>query len=135
VLAEIRGVSCHVGQEVTAAVQEAVLTGVHLGSWGQDFQPRQKLRDLVCLILDETDLPRLRLSSLEPWDLAEEFFRLWQDVRLPPLAPAAAERMRLPRRMQRKTTPEAFERLVETARNLIPGVAITTDVIVGFPGE
>ncbi len=41
--AEIRAVSCHFGQEVTTAVQEAVLTGVHLGSWGQDLQPGQKL--------------------------------------------------------------------------------------------
>ena len=62
---------------------------------------------------------------------------MWQDARL-------CRHLHLPlqsgceatlQRMQRKTTPEAFARLVETARKLIPDVAITTDVIVGFPGE
>jgi len=137
VLAEIRAVSCNFRQEVTTAVQEAVLTGVHLGSWGQDLQPGRKLGELVRLVLEETELPRLRLSSLEPWDLDEEFFGLWENARL-------CRHLHLPlqsgceatlQRMQRKTTPEAFARLVETARKLIPGVAITTDVIVGFPGE
>ncbi len=137
VLAEIRAVSCHGGQEVTTAVQEAVLTGVHLGSWGQDLQPGRKLGELLRMVLDETELPRLRLSSLEPWDLDEDFFGLWENARL-------CRHLHLPlqsgceatlQRMQRKTTPEAFAKLVETARKLIPGVAITTDVIVGFPGE
>ena len=137
VLAEIQAVSCHSGQEASAAVQEAVLTGVHLGSWGQDLQPGRKLGDLVRLVLDETELPRLRLSSLEPWDLEEEFFGLWQNARL-------CRHLHLPmqsgckatlQRMLRKTAPEAFAKLVETARKLIPGVAVTTDIIVGFPGE
>ena len=137
ILAEIQAVSCHGGQEASTAVQEAVLTGVHLGSWGQDLQPRMKLGDLVKLVLDETDLPRLRLSSLEPWDLDEAFFELWQNQRLcrhlhlPVQSGCAA----ILQRMQRKTTPETYARLVENARSLIPGLAITTDVIVGFPGE
>lgn len=120
-----------------AAVQEAVLTGVHLGSWGQDFQPGQKLGDLLRYILDETDLPRLRLSSLEPWDLDEDFFELWQEARLCrhlhlPLQSGCAATLR---RMQRKTTPESFADLLKHARQVIPGAAITTDIIVGFPGE
>ena len=52
--------------------KEIVLTGVHLGSWGQEFG--RHLRDLVQAILRETDVPRLRLSSLEPWDLDADFF-------------------------------------------------------------
>lgn len=117
--------------------QEIVLTGVHLGSWGKDLTPRLHLRDLVRTLLDETDVPRLRLSSLEPWDLDEAFFELWQNPRLCqhlhlPLQSGSAGTLR---RMARKTTPGGFARLVSAARRHIPEAAITTDVIVGFPGE
>ena len=117
--------------------QEIVLTGVHLGSWGRDFQHPKKLSDLVKLILQETDVPRLRLSSLEPWDLDEPFFDLWSNPRLArhlhlPLQSGCKDTLR---RMARKITPESFARVVATARDAIPDVAITTDVIAGFPGE
>ena len=117
--------------------QEVVLTGVHLGSWGKDFAPPQHLRHLVQTVLAATDLHRLRLSSLEPWDLDAEFFELWSDPRLCrhlhlPLQSGCAATLR---RMARKTTPESFTDLVAAARAAIPSVAITTDIIVGFPGE
>lgn len=117
--------------------QEIVLTGVHLGSWGQDLSPRLSIQHLVEQVLKKTNTPRLRLSSLEPWDLEARFFELWQDPRL-------CRQLHLPlqsgcertlRRMARKTTPQAFAELVQAARQAIPGVAITTDVITGFPGE
>ncbi|MCI0550849.1 MAG: radical SAM protein, partial [Anaerolineae bacterium] len=57
--------------------KEIVLTGVHLGSWGYDFNSH--LKELIKAILYETDTPRLRISSLEPWDLDEDFFSLWND--------------------------------------------------------
>ena len=115
--------------------KEVVLTGVHLGSWGQALNLH--LRDLVASILKETDIPRLRLSSLEPWDLDADFFALWQDARLCrhlhlPLQSGSASVLR---RMARKVTPEAYAALIESARAAIPDVAITTDVIAGFPGE
>lgn len=123
-------------QEASEA-QEVVLTGVHLGSWGQDLSPLDSLKTLVKTILNETSLPRLRLSSLEPWNLDHEFFKLWEDPRLCrhlhlPLQSGCGATLR---RMARKTTPQEFAALVSAARQLIPGVAITTDVIVGFPGE
>lgn len=127
--------------EINAAVaggaQEAVLTGVHLGSWGQDFETPAHLRQLVQAILVETDIPRLRLSSVEPWDLEPEFFALWEDPRLCrhlhlPLQSGSAGVLR---HMARKTTPQSFTALLEEARRMIPGVAITTDLIAGFPGE
>jgi threonylcarbamoyladenosine tRNA methylthiotransferase MtaB len=114
-----------------------VLTGVHLGSYGHDFGARDGLAQLVRAILSETDIERVRLSSLEPWDLSPEFFRLWQDPRLCP-------HLHLPlqsgcdatlRRMARHTRQSAFRELVEAARLSIPDVCITTDLIVGFPGE
>lgn len=120
-----------------SGAKEIVLTGVHLGSWGHDLSPSLHLRHLVGAILQETDAPRLRLSSLEPWDLDVDFFSLWEDARLCrhlhlPLQSGSATTLR---RMARKTTPEAFAALVAAARKSIPGVAITTDIIAGFPGE
>jgi threonylcarbamoyladenosine tRNA methylthiotransferase MtaB len=122
---------------IRGGAQEVVLTGVHLGSWGLDFDPPQRLSRLVQVILAETDLPRLRLSSLEPWDLDQDFFGLWADRRLCrhlhlPLQSGCGATLH---RMARKTTPEAYSRLLASARSAIPSVAITTDIMVGFPGE
>lgn len=115
--------------------KEIVLTGVHLGSWGQDFG--QHLRNLVETILHETDVKRLRLSSLEPWDLDADFFSLWNDKRLMPHLhlPLQSGSESTLRRMLRKTTPQSFRELVRAARTVLPDIAITTDIIAGFPGE
>lgn len=123
--------------------KEIVLTGVHLGSWGQDLSTSRKagsgkhLRDLIKAILRETDAPRLRLSSLEPWDLDADFFSLWEDSRLMPHLhlPLQSGCESTLRRMARKTTPQSFRELVFAARAVMPEVAITTDIIAGFPGE
>ena len=117
--------------------QEAVLTGVHLGSYGHDRGDRQGLRNLVETLLRETSLPRLRLSSLEPWDLSPDFFDLWRNPRL-------CRHLHLPlqsgcdatlKRMRRHTSQEDFRALVQAARASIADLRITSDVIVGFPGE
>ena len=118
-------------------VNEVVLSGVHLGSWGQDFERKLHLRDLIEAILRRTEIPRLRLSSLEPWNLNEQFFSLWQDNRLCqhlhiPLQSGSSSILK---RMARNTTPEKYFRIVEDARRISPEFAITTDMIVGFPGE
>ncbi len=122
---------------LAGGVKEVVLTGVNLGSWGRDLTPRASLRSLIETILVETETPRLRLSSLEPWDVDESFFNLWRDARLCrqlhlPLQSGCAETLR---RMARKTTPDAFARLVDRTRASLPQIAITTDILVGFPGE
>jgi len=117
--------------------QEVVLTGVHLGSYGHDLGEPDGLVKLVRAILNETDMPRVRLSSLEPWDLSADFFDLWSD-------PRVCRHLHLPlqsgcdatlRRMRRHTDQASFRALVQAARAKIPGVSITSDVIVGFPGE
>lgn len=136
ILADIRA-ALHAVEGDKAAAQEIVLTGVHLGSWGQDFASPAHLAGLIRAILDELPVARLRLSSLEPWDLDERFFDLWKDPRLCrhlhlPLQSGSATTLR---RMARKTTPAAFTALVSAARSAIPDLAITTDLIVGFPGE
>ena len=136
--------------------KEIVLTGVHLGSWesshsaplfnlppqGGEFSPfplrgKARMGSLIRAILDETSTPRLRLSSLEPWDLEPDLFELWRDPRL-------MRHLHLPlqsgsdtvlRRMRRNTTRDEFRALVNAARDVMPDVAITTDIIAGFPGE
>lgn len=117
-------------------VQEIVLTGVHVGGYGSDL-PDSSLYSLVQRILRETDIPRIRFASVEPWDLPEGFFALFANPRLMP-------HMHLPiqsgsdpvlRRMARRCKTGEFSRLVAQARAEIPGFNVTTDIIVGFPGE
>lgn len=117
--------------------QEAVLTGVHLGSFGYDFGDPDGLVHLVDALLQDTDMPRVRLSSLEPWDLSDGFFDMWDNPRL-------CRHLHLPlqsgcdatlKRMRRNTTQAEFRELMNSAREKIEGVRITSDVIVGFPGE
>jgi len=125
------------GNGQTLNAKEIVLTGVHLGSWGQDLPQRQTLYHLVKTILKETEVPRIRLSSIEPWDITEELLTLWENPRLCrqlhiPLQSGSAATLR---RMARKITPKRFAKIIQTTYETIPDVAITTDVITGFPGE
>ncbi len=126
---------------VREGVQEAVLTGVHLGSYGRDLAGAQAgdLRRLIDALLTETDIARLRLSSLEPWELADGFFELWQrwPHRLCPHLhlPLQTGTDALLRRMARRCTVASFRQLVTEARAAIPDLILTTDLIVGFPGE
>jgi len=124
---------------VAAGYQEVVLTGVHIGAYGRDSgrQRDESLWGLVEAILMRTSVRRLRLSSIEPWDLDPDCLRLWEDSRL-------CRHLHLPlqsgcdatlQRMGRGYTASQFAALVEAAREAIPDVALTTDVIVGFPGE
>jgi threonylcarbamoyladenosine tRNA methylthiotransferase MtaB len=122
---------------VASGCREAVLTGVNLGSYGRDLGLSNGLITLVDTVLAHTDLPRLRLSSLEPWELDAAFFQLWEDSRLcrqlhVPLQAGCDETLR---RMGRRTTTAGFASLIKAAREAVPDLAVTTDVIVGFPGE
>jgi threonylcarbamoyladenosine tRNA methylthiotransferase MtaB len=115
--------------------QEVVLTGVHIGAYGRERG--ETLADLVQEVLARTQLPRLRLSSIEPWDLSPDLLRLCQNPRL-------CRHLHLPlqsgcdatlERMNRRYTTAQFSELVQRARSEIADLAVTTDVIVGFPGE
>ena len=135
-----RDVLAEVEARVAAGYQEVVLTGVHIGAYGRDSGRQggdESLWGLVEAILMRTDVRRLRLSSIEPWDLDPDCLRLWEDPRL-------CRHLHLPlqsgcdatlQRMGRSYTADQFAALVEAARGAIPDVALTTDVIVGFPGE
>jgi threonylcarbamoyladenosine tRNA methylthiotransferase MtaB len=125
--------------------KEIVLTGVHLGAWhsflppdGGDVRKTEgSLGLLIREILSKTSVPRLRLSSLEPWDLEPNLFELWRDPRLMPHLhlPLQSGSDSVLKRMRRKTTREGFRQIVAAARAVMPDVAITTDIIAGFPGE
>ena len=134
-------VVAEVAQQVEQGVQEAVLTGVHLGSYGRDLRGREAsdLKELAAAILTHTNIVRLRLSSLEPWELAEGFFDLWTqwpDRLCPHLhLPLQAGTDRQLRAMARRCTVASFRRLLEDARTAIPDLTVTTDLIAGFPGE
>jgi len=130
VLADIRAAQA-------GGTREVVLTGVNIQAWGLDLPGKPGLGDLLGILLADTNVPRLRLSSLEPWELEEDFFEVWRNSRMCqhlhlPLQSGSAGTLK---RMVRKTTPENFRALVARARSVCPQIAITTDIITGFPGE
>ena len=133
----LKDVMRDVRSALDGGVKEIVLTGVHLGSWGKDLDEKYHLQDLMEAILKDPSVTRLRLSSLEPWGLGDAFFSLWEDKRLCPHIhlPLQSGSAAILKRMARKTTPEKFQKIVEAARAVVPEMAITTDMIVGFPGE
>jgi threonylcarbamoyladenosine tRNA methylthiotransferase MtaB len=122
---------------VAGGTHEVVLTGVNLGSWGKDSDGKADLAGLVRYLLANSGVERLRLSSIEPWDMDENFLSLWEDKRLCrhlhiPLQSGCAETLK---RMGRRITPEKYRSVIQQVRERIPEVAVTTDIIVGFAGE
>lgn len=119
-------------------VKEVVLTGTQLGNYGRDLGWRETgPRRLLEALLDGTSLPRIRLSSLQPQDITPALLRLWRDRRLCPHfhIPLQSGSDAVLRAMRRRYTAGGYLRAVEMIREHVPGVAITTDVIAGFPGE
>lgn len=119
--------------------QEVVLTGVHAGSYGREADGMADLGQLIDTILRETDIPRLRLSSLEPWTFRTDWLELW-----PTWGTRLCRHLHMSlqsgsesvlRRMRRAYRAQVFADKITAARAIIPDVAITTDIIVGFPGE
>ena len=116
-------------------IQEAVITGVHLGGYGSGLGI--DLSELISAILEQTTIPRLRLGSLEPWDIPDGFWKLFDNKRLMPHLhlPLQSGADAVLRRMARRCKTADFQQLVTEARQQLPELNITTDIIVGFPGE
>jgi threonylcarbamoyladenosine tRNA methylthiotransferase MtaB len=121
-----------------AGFKEIVLTGIHLGAYGQDLGGTTTLADAVKAVLAVDGLVRLRLGSLESVEVADELISLMQaDERL-------CRQLHLPlqagddtvlRAMNRHYTTADYLTLIESIQARVADIAITTDVIVGFPGE
>ncbi len=127
----------HVQRKVRAGYQEIVLTGIHLGDYHPEGDEKRDLGDLIDALLRETEIPRIRVSSLEPEDFRLEWLKLWDNPRM-------CRHLHLPmqsgsdtilRRMARRYNSTRYSTIVTEARRLVPGMAISTDIITGFPGE
>jgi len=116
-------------------VRESVLTGVHIGGYGSDSN--SNLQQLVETLLTETDMQRLRMGSVEPWDLPPEFFSLFENPRFMPHLhlPLQSGADSVLKRMSRRCKTVDYSQLLNDAHKAVPGINITTDIIVGFPGE
>ncbi len=128
-------------RNLSAKYREVVLSGVNLGRWGREYGfSREPLRlvHLLRRLLDETEVERLRLSSVEPMDFSDELLELMA------ASPRIAKHVHAPlqsgsdsvlRRMHRKYRPRHYRDRIMRARSLMPEAAIGAGVMVGFPGE
>jgi threonylcarbamoyladenosine tRNA methylthiotransferase MtaB len=131
VIAEIQRLSA-------AGYKEIVLSGINLGTWGRDLTPRVEFEDLLRRILDETNVARLRISSIEPLDVTQDLIALFASTS------RIAQHFHMPLQsgsdkilgaMHRWYRSEHYARRVELIRDQLPNAAIGADVIAGFPGE
>ncbi len=116
--------------------QEVVLTGTQLGTYGFAL-PSINLVSLLRRILAESTVPRIRVSSLQPQEISAKLIRLWENSRLCPHfhVPLQSGSDSVLKSMRRRYDPAGFGRSVGLIREFIPDTGITTDLIVGFPGE
>lgn len=119
-------------------IKEVVITGIHVASYGIDFNNNTRLIDLLEEIQKINGIERIRLGSLEPNIITEEFVNRLKNVTKIcdhfhlSLQSGCNETLK---RMNRKYTAEGFEKEVNLLRKTFPNVTLTTDIIVGFPGE
>ena len=121
-----------------AGFREIVLSGINLGTYGRDLSPRVEFGDLLLRILDESDVQRLRVSSIEPMDVTQDLIELFASTER--LAkhfhmPLQSGSDRILAAMHRWYRAEHYARRVELIRERLPHAAIGADVIAGFPGE
>jgi threonylcarbamoyladenosine tRNA methylthiotransferase MtaB len=126
---------------VAAGYREVVISGINLGRWGRDFEmadPAPDFKDLLRTILRETNLEKLRISSVEPMDWSEDLIALVAS------SPRIAKHAHVPlqsgsdavlRRMHRKYRPWHYREKIKKIHAAMPTAAIGADVMAGFPGE
>ena len=131
-----------VKRKVALGYKEVVLTGTKVGTYKDAVLTTSEglsadLKDLIQRILDDTGIERLRLSSLQPSEVSSKLLALWQDERLCRhfhLALQSGSQTVL-QRMKRSYSLDQYQRTMNLIKNTIPEAAITTDIMVGFPGE
>jgi threonylcarbamoyladenosine tRNA methylthiotransferase MtaB len=130
-------------RQLARKYREVVLSGINLGRWGRDFattdpKSKSRLADLIRRLLTETEIERLRLSSVEPMDFSDDLLELMAE------SPRIAKHVHAPlqsgsdtvlRRMHRKYRPRHYADRIEKARSWMPECAVGADVMTGFPGE
>lgn len=132
-------INCLIEQAAEAAryYNEIIITGIHLGTYGYDLNPKITLADLVESILKKTDIKRIRLSSLEVREIDNRLMDLLSDERICrhlhiPLQSGDEKILRL---MNRSYNLREFVKGIEAIYEAFPEIAIGTDIIAGFPGE
>lgn len=125
-------------RNLASRYREIVLSGINLGRWGRDSGIHLRLHDLVRILLDQTSVMRLRLSSVEPMDYSDELLSLMAE------SPRIARHWHAPlqsgsdsvlKRMKRRYRIRHYEQRMQKAADLLPDAAFGADVMVGFPGE
>ena len=123
---------------VARGYREVVLSGINLGRWGRDLDPRMNFAAMLRAILENTAVEKLRISSVEPMDWTNEL------IELVATSPRIAKHAHVPlqsgsdyilRRMHRRYRPWHYADRIERIRQAMPDAAIGADVMVGFPGE
>ncbi len=118
--------------------KEIVLTGICLGDFGRDLYPKKSLTDLIMAMEKIPELLRIRLSSIEAKDLSDELIDALavSDKLCPHLhIPIQSGDDKILRKMNRRVSAAYILRLVGKIKKVVPRIAITTDIMVGFPGE
>lgn len=123
---------------VKAGFKEIILTGIHLGAYGRDLPGEIDLAFLCREILQKTDIARLRLSSIEPTEISKDLLALIKEN------PRFCRHLHIPlqngddeilAKMNRPYTTEEYRAIITKIREEIPQIGITSDIMVGFPGE
>lgn len=125
-------------RELAKHYREIVLSGINLGRWGREPGFGMRLADLLRLLLEETDVERLRLSSVEPMDWSDDLLGLMADsprIAKHVHAPLQTGSDRILRLMRRRYRARHYADRILKARRMMPDAAIGADVMVGFPGE
>ena len=135
---KLENIIAEVEQIVDNGIQEIVITGIHIASYGKDFNYEVTMIDLLEELNKIEGLKRIRLGSIEPTIITEEFVnrlskleKICDHFHLS-LQSGCDETLK---RMNRRYTCEEFENGTKLLRKAFPKAALTTDVIVGFPGE
>jgi len=121
-----------------AGFKEVILTGIHLGAYGKDLANKVDLAYLCKQLLEQTDIERLRLGSIEPTEISDELIslmvenpRFCRDLHIP-LQNGDDEILK---QMNRPYTTKDFREIVKKIRDKVPDIGISSDIMVGFPGE
>jgi threonylcarbamoyladenosine tRNA methylthiotransferase MtaB len=118
--------------------QEVVLTGIHLGGYGEDLNPSLSLADLLTMIEERKPVPRVRVSSLDPHEISDGLVRLFvqAETLCPHLhIPLQSGDDTILARMRRRYNSTLAREVLSAVREALPHAALGTDLIVGFPGE